>query len=439
MSETMEKMPQETRPRRPWRWLKLTGLSALAILGLGLIWFAVANGRANARFAAKIQELRDQKLPTSLAELASAPVPPDSNAVTFMRRAQVGVKAIQDDVSAAYDTAGESDQEEFDRGVPSPGMLSAIRSAFDAYPNVWPLLLRASKCPNYDLQLDYDVDSTVFLEKLIDVVQDSRAEIRILNLRVMLLLSENKGQEAVETCLAMLRLSRHFDHNPMIVSNLVAAAVRGVAIDAASRSLGSGSLPKAAHDALEAELASHDLVESYRHALRTERPFGIRQIQSFRDSIPGSTWTLRFLYDECGYLDVIDGAIRNADLPYSEAQAKNEAIQQDKGMLTQTATPRIKHHLEVLTRAQAKQRSLRVLNQLVLQDPTGEKVLTINQLGLPAEATIDPFDGKPLRIKHTDAGWLVYSVGKNLQDDGGKLDDDRTDVGVGPIELAPSR
>ncbi len=55
----------------------------------------------------------------------------------------------------------------------------------------------------------------------------------------------------------------------------------------------------------------------------------------------------------------------------------------------------------------------------------------LSELGLPAEATIDPFNGEPLHVKRLPQGWLVYSVGRNLQDDGGKLDDN-SDIGVGP-------
>jgi hypothetical protein len=33
---------------------------------------------------------------------------------------------------------------------------------------------------------------------------------------------------------------------------------------------------------------------------------------------------------------------------------------------------------------------------------------------------IDPFDGKPLKYKKLDLGFVVYSVGADEQDDGGK-------------------
>ncbi len=87
-----------------------------------------------------------------------------------------------------------------------------------------------------------------------------------------------------------------------------------------------------------------------------------------------------------------------------------------------------------VTRTRAEIRSLRVLNALQTHVPAGSnETPKLSELGLPVETTTDPFTGEPLHVKKTPQGWLVYSVGPNRQDDGGKLDDPRDgDVGVGP-------
>ena len=54
---------------------------------------------------------------------------------------------------------------------------------------------------------------------------------------------------------------------------------------------------------------------------------------------------------------------------------------------------------------------------------------------LPADATIDPFNGAPLHLAKLSEGWLIYSVGANLKDDGGDLVD-KKDVGLGPRRAA---
>jgi hypothetical protein len=90
---------------------------------------------------------------------------------------------------------------------------------------------------------------------------------------------------------------------------------------------------------------------------------------------------------------------------------------------------------QAATRQQAKIRCLRVLNAIQARVPAdSNEVPKLSELGLPAEATIDPFNGEPLHVKKLPDGWLVYSVGRNLQDDGGKLDNAEGDVGVGPLK-----
>ena len=81
-------------------------------------------------------------------------------------------------------------------------------------------------------------------------------------------------------------------------------------------------------------------------------------------------------------------------------------------------------------------RSLRVLNAIQQHADVGsDRPPPLESLGLPAETTTDPFDGAPLRVKKTDRGWTVYSIGSNGLDDGGLLQRS-ADVGVGPADPA---
>jgi hypothetical protein len=88
-------------------------------------------------------------------------------------------------------------------------------------------------------------------------------------------------------------------------------------------------------------------------------------------------------------------------------------------------------------RNQAMIRAIRILNALQKKAPiNADKIPTMAELGLPDEVGIDPFNGKPMIIKKLPDGWLVYSVGENLKDDGGKVqektDSKPLDVGFGP-------
>ena len=47
-------------------------------------------------------------------------------------------------------------------------------------------------------------------------------------------------------------------------------------------------------------------------------------------------------------------------------------------------------------------------------------------------ATIDPFTEQPLFIRKAESGWLIYSVGFDLKDNGGDVD--QRDVGIAPLK-----
>ncbi|HTU26311.1 MAG TPA: hypothetical protein VMF30_12980, partial [Pirellulales bacterium] len=93
-------------------------------------------------------------------------------------------------------------------------------------------------------------------------------------------------------------------------------------------------------------------------------------------------------------------------------------------------------HLALL-RTEASLRALRVLNALLDRESSnGGAVPALADLGLPADATTDPFNDEPLHLKRTPEGWLIYSVGPDLTDDGGDLaarkNSQPKDVGLGP-------
>jgi hypothetical protein len=89
-------------------------------------------------------------------------------------------------------------------------------------------------------------------------------------------------------------------------------------------------------------------------------------------------------------------------------------------------------------RVRALSRSLRVLNAIQVRVPAGsERVPKLTDLGLPTEATIDPYNSEPLHVKKLPEGWTVYSVGRNLVDKFDMLDF-QNNLGAGPISHAKS-
>lgn len=408
--------------------LKWTGIVLGAVIAVLLIANAVWVRTTGSRLEKKLAALRAEGDPLVWADLAPDPIPPEKNAAVFLRRAQSDLQAINKELTDVYSREGYED------GRLSQSELKTIRSALEAYPKVIPLLKQAAACGGYDPQLDYTVSPDAFLKNRVDEVSDARTVARVLRARVLLLLADGKREEALRTCLVMFRLCRHFDHQPMIVGYLVALACRSVAVDASNLVLRAGPLPEDARRALEAELALHDGTEAYRRALKTERAYGL---ESFRRMPGRNIWIVgRALWNDatCYYLDMIDRHLAAASRPYGEFVAATP-LTGKRGIgfrtLTDLAEPAIAVGREAMERTRARIRCLRVLNAVQRRVEQGVAEPRLSDLGLPAAATTDPFTGKPLRLKKLPAGWLVYSVGKDLKDNGGEIAEDR-DVGVGP-------
>ena len=79
-------------------------------------------------------------------------------------------------------------------------------------------------------------------------------------------------------------------------------------------------------------------------------------------------------------------------------------------------------YLRLATEADALHRLMRVAYAITLYRTKLNKD-PVNLDGLVPEflshVPLDPFDGKPLRMKKADKGLILYSVGANLEDDGG--------------------
>jgi hypothetical protein len=397
------------------------------VIAILLIANAIWVWTTGSRLEKKLAALRAEGEPLSLADLSREPIPPEENAAVFLRRARSDLEALDKELTDVYESDG------YDDGRLSESELRTIRSALETYPKVIPLLEQAAACGDYDPQLDYTVGPDAFLKGYLDEMSDRRTVARVLRNRVPLLLADGEREEAIRNCILMFRLSRHFDHEPMLIGYLTTLACRGIAVEASNLVLRAGPLPGEAREALEAELALHDGVEAYRRALKTERAYGL---DSFRTSIPDFWLVGRALGNDatCYYLDMIDRHLAAASRPYSEVAATTPVTARRRfgfRVLTDLAEPAMVAGREAMERTRARIRCLRVLNAVQRRVGEGAAEPKLSDLGLPATATTDPFTGKPLTLKRLPAGWLVYSVGKDLKDDGGELGEDR-DVGVGP-------
>lgn len=402
----------------------------IAVLLVLNAWYVWSTGT---RLEQRFTSLREAGEPVQLADLERMPIPPETNAATYLRRAADDLDSMQKELTAWYPQSAYP-------AVPvPPGDREKIGKLLAAYPKVWPLLEQAAACPNYDPEIDYTVGSLV--NRKLDELNRHRSAFRVMRARSAWLVSQGRGDEAIQTMLVMLRLSRHLQREPLLIGYLVAVACGGTAMQGANEVLQSGPVSPASRSALDAELALHDHVDGYRWALRSERA----SVLAAMHELPGyDFWLMRGMANDATLhaLAFFDQQLSDTARPFAEVIAEEKAATQTQrrsGNMYQVVLallePAVKAARDAAERVRAMSRSLRVLNALQARATSGDAAPKLSELGLPEEVIRDPFNGQPLKFQRLPDGWMVYSVGRNLTNDGGKLDD-ATDVGFGPIRPA---
>jgi hypothetical protein len=205
-------------------------------------------------------------------------------------------------------------------------------------------------------------------------------------------------------------------------------------IDCTNVVLRAGPLELATHSELERELASIDLVPGFIESMREERAL---ELQAFGPAFYEPLWKFRLrnwlVKDECDFIDATNKAIGSARLPYGEWNREMDSLVRSNpaGPHTEDVLHWFNTSHDTTIRTTARLRALRILNALGDGDANPmEGDVALDTLGLPVDATTDPFNGKPLIVKRLPEGWQIYSVSVNLVDDGGNLEFE--DVGVAP-------
>jgi hypothetical protein len=404
--------------------------AAINILLLVNAYFVWSTGSELERRLAALRSAGD---PVQLADLAREPIPSDRNADVFLRRAADDLDAVEKELLAMYPKKGYSN------GNLSPAEQDELENLFAAYPKVMPLLEQAAACPDADPQLDVSPPTTRFLQPYMDRSGKHRLVNRVLRTRCALLLSKGRVDDALANQMLMLRLTRHWRREPLIFAYLVTAVCEMGAMEGVNHALrSSGPVSPASRRAIDTELALHDTMAGYDWALRSERAYSLSSVQE----IPGSSfWLTRGFANQLalGLMDLYDRHLARGLRAYADVVAgKGPASVLRRGpnpygALVTLLEPALNAAREPAERTRAMSRSLRVLNALQSQVPTQSALVPkLTELGLPEEATIDPYNGEPLHVNKRPDGWMVYSVGNNLVDDGGTFDGNK-DIGSGPI------
>jgi hypothetical protein len=412
---------------RRWLWPKsLAGKSAAvavyAFLLLAAVW-GVAWASATQRLANAIEEAIHLGYLESWDAHAGPPIPDEDNAAFPM--AELGrllERAYPDRIPT-----GRSLTED----------LSAATAEVLANPDFERLLAECDRRPFYRTRITenelYGDWSLVQLKACHELQYLGEAEFAIAERFI----AENRGEEAARRLLRALRIVRKWTANePHHAGHAFAVIIRANCFEPLHAIVRQG-VADSLHDEIEKELALHDrLAQDSCLALNANRPTerGARLgVQCHRYALSRPLALLDDAYShEC-----INIYVRTANETFFTYQHCAATTHPLRGLPTEWYTAGMEAALTSMRRnfeeATARARCLRIVNALAKKKDWDADFST---LGLPTACLLDPLDGRWLRKMRTPDGPIVYSVGGDLQDDSGLLDQIQppSDVGYGPAK-----
>jgi hypothetical protein len=373
--------------------------------------------------------------PQSLAELAPEPIPDDENAAAQIEALSALLDNWANDHGRFSMTPlGLAYDEREDRGEPPTAEeAAAIQEILDQYAELDAAFSRAAACDKYASRADFSVPSTQFIDEMMPRIQQFRSVGRFYAWRIRMLSYHGDHDEAVRRGIEVLRLTRLHESEPTLVAYLVTLAVRHTTIRELYDALAAGRVSFDMHAALDAELALLDDPQAFHRMLLTERAFAMSAEQA------GPLGIANFFGAGMGtgasdYLEAVIEASRGPWPAFRKELRDGGKLGEPTGfgVMADNLEPGLIASFNAHGRNLALVRSLRAFNALRLFAETKKREATgLEELDLPPEAVRDPFADGPLRATLTDAGWLIYSVMTNEQDDGGDFREQR-DYGVTP-------
>ncbi|UCH35897.1 MAG: hypothetical protein JSV65_05960 [Armatimonadota bacterium] len=410
---------------------------------------AIAAWRAEARLAEAVAEIASRGEPLMPADLARPPIPDEENAALVYGQAFEAIELSDEDEELLDDLRREKSS------LDSPGVRSRASDILKRNEEALEFIHRAAHMPRCDFRVDWSKGYDVGFPHLAKL----RTCARLLAFETLMLLDAGRVDEATDVCGAIFRVA-NAAAEPCTIGQMVRYAIDGMG----SRSL-SAVLRESQPDSdlcrrLADEIGRTDLGPSFAEALKGERALGratfaaVRLAEDPLDAIedlqagppaepselseggrpdrpPKQSYMARWMLasDEADYLRRMASVIEDAPLPYGEARRALEELSHlqvtylpPPGIVTAMLLPAFDRTFARRDSAVAQLRLAEVA--LLLKAHKGESGRYPESLAeldefAGRELPADPFSGKPFVYRREGDGFLLYSWGANLEDDGG--------------------
>ncbi len=417
-----------------WRAVKAL-LVLLLILAVVHSVATIVNGR---RVEAKLKELKAAGNPISCAELGMPKVPDNENAALVYAKAFKVLKTLEK----------EEDSEVIDtifirkNSFNTKQNWSDARAVLDRYKSVFPLIEQAVSLPKCQFPVKWESGWSATFPHYLSL----RKLTRLLVIRAIVQAHDGDMNGAIHSIELGFRMSE-CANDPTLSGQYVRKGMIVITARGLEQVLQYGDISEAQGAHLYQVLGSIDMVPGYLKAMQGERTFGIWAfdfclkktneflclLSSSEESLP-MNWKLSCLIfiwrpvlyaDEMHYLRYMDMLNDLARKPYREAKHIFKDVEKNSNIpkwavITRILTPvygRVRMRVDEATAMIEGSRIILALK--VYKNRHGAYPESLDELRsrLGWELPKDPFSGKDFIYRREGKGFILYSVGGNLQDD----------------------
>ncbi len=452
-------------PRNLWRaarWLwRKTWRVSLSILALLILAHLILNFIAGRRLEAELRNIRASGAPLTLKELAPPPVPDSENAAVLYSQflgVRKGMNLAEEEALLSFRDAKNVRHryEKSTRGglirreILPPATLAEADEILSRHKEDFRLLEEGSLRPACRFPVNWEAGYAA----LFPHQARARAAARFLLAKALADARHGRSGEALKDVTILVRLSNHLSAEPTLIAQLVRTAIISMLLQDLPKILEAAPPNAQENRALYDLLARMDLTGPFVRAMEGERckgrwgfdylsrnPKEITAVlrlsettgRSFRYERLRFFWpVLRVIWepflklDEVYYLRYMQAQIALAAAPYDpdRYQRLEDRLSHTPwyAFLSRIAAP-------VFSRAHVSQGRLAATVELMqaalalrdYQSEHGAYPQSLQELQERGgwEIPNDPFSGKPFIYRREGKGYLIYSVGPNLVDDGG--------------------
>ena len=413
-----------------WRTGCWIGVVLIALIATGVVFFVVG-GRM--RLRAELQAIRDAGEPVSFAQ--EAPLADADNAYLYFKRA--GEIITQFDMGPSYRPLKSGlAAESLHKHPPSEWAPADVALARWRVQQLQPALREArAGLSAKGYRLDYNWLQAGI--RFADAGGPARRIERTMVAEAMVRVADGDIDGAAESCADAMKVGDRLAVLPGTMSYLVRSACEEIALGGMAQVIYAADRPEQLHK-IQRILNSRQGAISQRQSLIGERVLQIQMYDQTRagtlgagqgPTVAGKTpfytnWMLS--YDEAAYLSVFGRVIGIADTPYYQMDAKLAPIRtqvQNLPWYDMLAKISLDNYttgdmLSLGVQHRVRRDVLRTAVMIRLYRMEHGKYPD-RLLDLPNKMTIDEYSGRPLIYAKRGGGFVIYSVGMNLIDDGG--------------------